>query len=102
MTILFEYACQAERDVQGRLSKQYSNSFEGQSLTSSSAPALQEPSTPTTTPIKRTAEPAGASSCAYLEPSLHNSPNTPTANISNVHGATLMLMSYIFHKSCFS
>jgi hypothetical protein len=42
------YARNAERDVQGRRSKQYSNSFTGQSSTSSSAPALPAPSTPTT------------------------------------------------------
>jgi hypothetical protein len=40
---------------------------------------------PTTTPLERTAEPAGASS----DPSLHNAPNTPTENIGNVHGATV-------------
>jgi hypothetical protein len=92
------YARNAERDVQGRHSKQYSNSFAGQSSTSSSAPALPAPSTPTTTvlesptpftptttPLQRTAEPAGASS----DPSLHNAPNTPTENIGNVHGSTL-------------
>ena len=27
MTMLFEYACKAEREVQGRRSKTYSNSF---------------------------------------------------------------------------
>jgi hypothetical protein len=92
------YARNAERDVQGRRSKQYSISFAGQSSTSSSAPALPEPSTPTTavlesptpftpttTPLERTAEPAGASS----DPLLHNALNTPTENIGNVHGATL-------------
>jgi hypothetical protein len=89
MATLFEHACKAERDVQGRLSKRYSNSFEGQSSTSSSSHALPAPSTPTTTPLKRTAEPAGASSFANSEPSLHNAPNTPTENIGNAHGATL-------------
>jgi hypothetical protein len=92
------YARNAERDVQGHRSKQYSNSFAGQSSTSSSAPALPAPSTPTTTvlesptpftptttPLERMAEPAGASS----DPSVHNAPNTPTENIGNVHGATL-------------
>jgi hypothetical protein len=92
------YARNAERDVQGRRSKQYSNSFAGQSSTSSSAPALPAPSTPTTTvlesptpftpttiPLGRTAEPAGASS----DPSLQNAPNTPIENIGNVHVATL-------------
>jgi hypothetical protein len=92
------YTRNAECEVQGRRSKQYSNSFAGQSSTSSLAPALPAPSTPTTTvlesptpftptttPLKRTAEPAGASS----DPSLHNAPNTPTENIGNVHDATL-------------
>jgi hypothetical protein len=92
------YARNALRDVQGHRSKQYSNSFAAESSTSSSAPALPAPSTPTTTvlesptpftptttPLERTAEPAGVSS----DLSLHNAPNTPTENIGNVHGATL-------------
>jgi hypothetical protein len=92
------YARNAERDVQGHRSKQYSNSFAAESSTSSSASALPAPSTstttvlesptpfmPTTKPLERTAIPAGASS----DPSLHNAPNTPTENIGNVHGATL-------------
>jgi hypothetical protein len=105
MTTLFKYACQAERDVhdvQGCCSKQYSNTFAGQCSTSSSAPTLPAPSTPTTTVLERPApstptttllermaEPSGASSCANSEPSLHNAPNTPSENIGNVHGATL-------------
>jgi hypothetical protein len=102
MTTLFEYACHAEHEVQGRHSQQYSNSFVGQSSTSSSAPTLQSPSTltttalerkapsmPTTTLLKRTDEHGGASSCANSEPSPHNAPNTPTKNIVNSHGATL-------------
>jgi hypothetical protein len=92
------YARKVEHDVQGRRSKQYSNSFVGQSSTSRSAPALVAPSTPTTavlenlvpstpttTLLERTAEPAGASA----DQSLHNAPNTPTENIGNVHGVTL-------------
>jgi hypothetical protein len=35
MATLFEHACKAEREVQGRRSKQYFNSFVGQSSTSS-------------------------------------------------------------------
>ena len=35
MTTLFEYACKAEREVQGRRSKTYTNSFAGRSPTSS-------------------------------------------------------------------
>jgi hypothetical protein len=90
------YACNAECEVQGCRSKQYSNSFAGQSSTSSSAPALlapsalttttleiPAPSTPTTTPLERT-----TASFANAEPSLHNAPNTPTENIGNAHGAT--------------
>jgi len=49
MTTLFEYACKAEREVQGRRSKTYTNSFAGRSPTSSSAPALPAPSTTSTT-----------------------------------------------------
>ena len=44
MTTLFEYACKAEREVQGRRSKTYTNSFAGRSPTSSSAPPLPAPS----------------------------------------------------------
>ena len=58
MTTLFEYACKAEREVQGRRSKTHTNSFAGQSLTSSSAPSLSVPSTTSTTPRERTAKPA--------------------------------------------
>ena len=60
MTTLFEYACKAEREVQGRRSKTYSNSFAGRSSTSNSAPAPPAPPTPTTTPRERTAKPASA------------------------------------------
>ena len=45
MTTLFEYACKAEREVQGRRSKQYSNPFAGRSSTSTSAPVPPAPST---------------------------------------------------------
>jgi hypothetical protein len=47
MTQLFEFACKAEREVQGRRSRTYSNTFAGRNLSSSSAPALPTPSTPT-------------------------------------------------------
>jgi hypothetical protein len=69
------YANNIEREVQGRHSKTYSNSFAGRSSTSILAPALPAPSmptatmlesptpsTPTTTPLERTVEPAGPSS----------------------------------------
>jgi hypothetical protein len=58
MTTMFEYACKAEREVQGRRSRTYTNSFAGQSPTSSSAPALPAPSTTSTTPRERMAKPA--------------------------------------------
>jgi hypothetical protein len=58
MTTLFEYACKAEREVQGRRFRTYTNSFAGRSPTSSSAPALPAPSTTSTTPRERTAKPA--------------------------------------------
>jgi hypothetical protein len=89
MNSLFEYACKAKREVQGHRSKTYSNSFAGRSSTSNSAPAHPAPSTPTTTPHKRMAKPAGASACANSEPLLQNAPNIPTENIGNAHGATL-------------
>ncbi|WVZ97652.1 hypothetical protein U9M48_043168 [Paspalum notatum var. saurae] len=56
ITTLFEYACKAEREVQGRRSKTYANSFAGRSPTSSSTPALPAPSTIGSTPRERTAK----------------------------------------------
>jgi hypothetical protein len=38
MTQLFEFACKAEREVQGRRSRTYSNTFAGRNLSSSSTP----------------------------------------------------------------
>jgi hypothetical protein len=58
MTTLFAYACKAEREVQGRCSNTYSNSFAGRSPATSSAPALPVPSTTSTTPRERLAKPA--------------------------------------------
>jgi hypothetical protein len=58
MTTLFEYACKAEREVQGRRSKTHTNSFAGRSPTSSSAPVLPAPSTTSTTSRERTTKPA--------------------------------------------
>ena len=60
MTTLFEYACKAEREVQGRRSKQYSNPFAGRSSTSTSAPVPPAPSTSTTTPREKTTKLASA------------------------------------------
>jgi hypothetical protein len=58
MTQLFEFACKAEREMQGRRSRIYSNTFAGRNSSSSSAPSLPEPSTPT--PRERTTTPVGA------------------------------------------
>jgi len=68
MTTLFEYACKAEREVQGRRSTTYTNSFAGRSPASSSAPALPAPSTTSTTPRERTAKPAAPSTQALFLP----------------------------------
>jgi hypothetical protein len=57
-TTLFEYACKAEREVQGRRSKTYTNSFAGRGPTHSSTPSSPAPSTPSTTPRIGTAKPA--------------------------------------------
>ena len=67
ITTLFEYACKAEREVQGRRSKTYTNSFAGRGPTHSSTPSSPAPSTPSTTsrtgPAKPVAPPAkGAAS----------------------------------------
>jgi hypothetical protein len=58
MTRLFEFACKAEREVQGCRSRTYSNTFAGRNSSSSSASPLPAPSTPTT--CERTTTPAGA------------------------------------------
>jgi hypothetical protein len=58
MTTLFEYACKAEGEVQGRRSKPYSNPFAGQSSTSTSRSVPLAPSTSTTTPREKTTKPA--------------------------------------------
>jgi hypothetical protein len=55
---LFEYACKAEREVQGRRSKTYTNSFAGRGSTHNSTPSNPTPSTPSTTPRTGTAKPA--------------------------------------------
>jgi hypothetical protein len=104
------YARNAERHVQGRCSKTYSNSFAGSGSTPSSASVSLAPSTSTPTSHERvesktiphqeahhqqadtddmTENEELTSSCANSEPSLHNAPNAPTENIGNVHGATL-------------
>ena len=67
ITTLFEYACKAEREVQGRRSKTYTNSFAGRGPTHSSTPSSPAPPTPSTTsrtgPAKPVAPPAkGAAS----------------------------------------
>jgi hypothetical protein len=57
ITTLFEYACKAECEVQGRRSKTYTNSFAGRGSTHSSTPSSPAPSTPSTTPRTGTAKP---------------------------------------------
>jgi hypothetical protein len=66
MTQLFEFACKVEREVQGRRSRTYSNTFSGRNSSSSSAPALLAPSTPT--PREKTATPAGAAPATGTAP----------------------------------
>jgi hypothetical protein len=58
ITTLFEYACKAKREVQGRRSKTYTNSFAGRGSTYSSTPSSPAPSTPSTTPRIGMAKPA--------------------------------------------
>ena len=62
MTTLFEYACKAEREVQGHRSKTYSNSFAGRTSTSSSGAASLAPSATMTAPRERAPKPTGAAS----------------------------------------
>jgi hypothetical protein len=50
ITTLFEYACKVEREVQGRRSKTYTNSFASWGLAHSSTPSSLAPSMPSTTP----------------------------------------------------
>jgi hypothetical protein len=66
MTQFFEFACKAEREVQGRRSRTYSNTLAGRNSSSSSAPALPAPSTPT--PREKTATPAGAAPATGATP----------------------------------
>lgn len=57
ITTLFEYACKAEREVQGRRSKTYTNSLAGRGPTHSSTPSSPAPSTPSTTSRTGTTKP---------------------------------------------
>ena len=61
MTTLFEYACKAEREVQGRRSKTYTNPFAGRSPSSSSTPSTPAHSTPSITPREKTTKLAAPS-----------------------------------------
>jgi hypothetical protein len=61
ITILFEYACKAEREVQGRRSRTYTNSFARWGPTHSSTPTSHAPFMPSTTPRTRTTKPAAPS-----------------------------------------
>jgi hypothetical protein len=58
ITTLFEYACKAERGVQGQRSKTYTNSFVGRGSTHISTPSSPAPSMPSTTPRIGMAKPA--------------------------------------------
>lgn len=59
MTTLFAYACKAEREVQGRRSKTYTNNFAGRHSTSSTAPpSTSAPSPPSSTPREKATKPA--------------------------------------------
>jgi hypothetical protein len=69
MTTLFEYACKAGREVQGRHSKPYSKPFAGRSSTSTSALVPSAPSTSTTTPREKTTKPAGTAPFTGASPS---------------------------------
>jgi hypothetical protein len=66
MTQLFEFACKAESELQGRRSRTYSNTFVGRNSSSSSTPALPVPSTPTTR--EKTVTPAGAAPATVAAP----------------------------------
>jgi hypothetical protein len=66
MTQLLEFACKAEREVQGRRSRTYSNTFAGRNSSSSSAPTLPAPSTPT--PREKIATPARAAPATGAAP----------------------------------
>jgi hypothetical protein len=66
MTQLFEFACKAEREVQGRRSRTYFNTFAGRNSSSSSAPAIPTPSAPT--PREKTATPVGAAPATGAAP----------------------------------
>ena len=68
MTTLFEYACKAEREVQGRRSRTYSNPFAGRSSTSSPAAASPAPAATSPTPRERAPKPAGTASSTGAVP----------------------------------
>jgi hypothetical protein len=74
MTQLFEFACKAEREVQGRRSRTYSNNFAARNLSSSSASAPSTPSAPT--PREKTAHPAGAALATGAPPPTGAAPTT--------------------------
>ncbi|KAA3449090.1 gag-pol polyprotein [Gossypium australe] len=68
MNTLFEYACKAEREVQGRRSKPYTNSFAGRS---SAAPAKPAPSTSITTTREKTSTSAAPPPTGAAPPTVH-------------------------------
>jgi hypothetical protein len=59
MTTLYSYACKAEREVQGRRSKPFFNSFSRRSSTSGSGNAPSTPPAATSTSRDRAAKAAG-------------------------------------------
>jgi hypothetical protein len=61
ITMLFEYVCKADREVQGRRSRTHTNSFAGWGLTHSSTPSSPTPPTPSTTPHTGTTKPVAPS-----------------------------------------
>jgi hypothetical protein len=61
ITTLFEYACKAEREVQGRRSKTYTNSFARRGPTHISTPSSPALATPSTTLHTGMAKPAAPS-----------------------------------------
>lgn len=76
MTTLFEYACKAEREVQGRRPKTYTNPFAGRSSTSTSAAVSPAPSTTTPTPREREPKPAGTAPSTGATSSRSATPTT--------------------------
>jgi hypothetical protein len=71
ITILFEYACNVEREVQARWSRTYTNSFAGRGLTHSSTPSSPAPPMPSTTPRTGTTKPTTPSTKGVVSSTGH-------------------------------